>query len=82
MFHQSFSRIYSFLTSQLVLERINACYIGTINMSDHAPVRLSIAPPYRCPIFKSWHLNASLFIQPRIFAIFEEPMDFFNEINC
>uniref|UniRef100_A0A3B4YTB0 Uncharacterized protein n=1 Tax=Seriola lalandi dorsalis TaxID=1841481 RepID=A0A3B4YTB0_SERLL len=62
--HQTFSRIYFFLSSRMILDRVRECSIGICSISDHFHVSLIICPPFSDPSSRQWRMNPSLLSSP------------------
>lgn len=79
--HHVFSRIDYFLSSRFVLDRIVNCTIGTQSLSDHAPVSVTISPPYRDPACRHWRLNPALLSNHRFVDYVTTEWEHFIAIN-
>ena len=62
--HSLYTRIDYFITFGKDKDKVNACEIGTIDLSDHAPVYLSVDLNLQ-PKTNNWKLNSSLLNDPQ-----------------
>uniref|UniRef100_A0A671TVT9 Reverse transcriptase domain-containing protein n=1 Tax=Sparus aurata TaxID=8175 RepID=A0A671TVT9_SPAAU len=78
--HSLYTRIDYFLTFGKDKDKINTCEIGTIDLSDHAPMYLSVDLNLQ-PKLNNWKLNSSLLNDPHFKEQMKREIHFYMEMN-
>uniref|UniRef100_A0A8C5EIX3 Endonuclease/exonuclease/phosphatase domain-containing protein n=1 Tax=Gouania willdenowi TaxID=441366 RepID=A0A8C5EIX3_GOUWI len=78
--HNSYSRIDFFCVSQQHMYKVSDCQIGTITLSDHAPVILHL-DLNKENVFKYWRANVSLFTNTEVVQELKQTLIDYLEIN-
>uniref|UniRef100_A0A3B3USS7 exodeoxyribonuclease III n=1 Tax=Poecilia latipinna TaxID=48699 RepID=A0A3B3USS7_9TELE len=79
--HSTMTRIdYLFMSNHLV-HSVEKSEIGTISLSDHAPVTLAMQPPRKLARSASWRLNRLLLLNEDFTKLLEEQTDFYLQFN-
>ncbi len=78
--HSLYTRIDYFITFSKDKDKIHSCGIGTIDISDHAPIYLSIDFELQ-PKNTTWKLNSSLLNDPGFKKQIKEEISAFLEFN-
>lgn len=78
--HSLYTRIDYFITFGKDKDKIHTCGIGTIDLSDHAPIYLSIDFDLRVKN-NTWKLNSSLLNDPSFKAQIKSEISLFLEFN-
>uniref|UniRef100_A0A3Q3A9K4 exodeoxyribonuclease III n=1 Tax=Kryptolebias marmoratus TaxID=37003 RepID=A0A3Q3A9K4_KRYMA len=71
---------YLYMSNHLV-HLVEDSEIGTISLSDHAPVRLTMQPPRPLDRTASWRLNKLLLLNEDFTKLLEEKTNFYLELN-
>lgn len=78
--HSLYTRIDYFITFGRDKYKIHTCGIGTIDLSDHAPIYLSVDLNLK-PKNSTWKLNSSLLNDPSVKAQIKSEISSFLEFN-
>lgn len=78
--HSVYTRIDYFLIFGKDKDKINSCEIGTIDLSDHAPIYLSVDLNLQ-PKINSWKLNLSQLNDPHFKEQIKGEIHFYLETN-
>ncbi len=78
--HGSYSRIDFFYVSQQHIHKVLKCDIGSITISDHAPVTLTIGLDNE-PFFRYWRLNVSILSSERVVKEIKQNLKEYFQIN-
>lgn len=78
--HTTYSRIDYFLTFGKDRHRIVDCEIGTIDISDHAPLSLTLCLGTK-PKSSLWRINSSIFNSPQIKEQIKTEIKLYMELN-
>lgn len=78
--HSLYTRIDYFITFGKDKDKINTCGIGTIDLSDHAPIYLTVDFNLR-PKNNTWKLNSSLLNDPYVKEQIKIEIRLYLEIN-
>ena len=79
--HSVYSRIDYFLISHALIEKIAACSIGTIAMTDHAPIDLVVSLGVAQERSKGWRMNTSVLHNEGLCVNLREHISTFFEVN-
>lgn len=79
--HSVYSRIDYFLISHALIENTGTCNIGTIAMTDHAPIDLTVALGEAQERSKGWRMNTSVLQNENMCANLKSHIKTFFEIN-
>lgn len=79
--HSVYSRIDYFLVSHSMIESVGTCSIGTIALTDHAPIDLVIAVGEAQERSKGWRMNTSILQNEGFCANLQNHINMFFEIN-
>ncbi len=61
------------------LDRVKCCAIGNQAISDHAPISVTVSPPYKDPSGINWCLNPSLLSSPPFVDYISKELQFLSE---
>lgn len=78
--HLVYTRVDYFLTLVKDKDRLNTCEIGTIDLSDHAPVYLTVDLNLQ-PKMTNWKLNSSLHNDPHFKEQMKKEIQLYLETN-
>lgn len=78
--HSLYTRIDYFLIFGRDKIKINTCEIGTIDLSDHAPINLCVDVNLQ-PKMNNWKLNSSLLNDPHFKEQMKREIHFYLEMN-
>lgn len=78
--HSLYTRIDYFITFGKDKDKISTCGIGTIDISDHAPIYLSVDFDLQ-PKNSTWKLNSSLLNDPHFKEQIRREIDLYLEFN-
>uniref|UniRef100_A0A3B5QWP6 exodeoxyribonuclease III n=1 Tax=Xiphophorus maculatus TaxID=8083 RepID=A0A3B5QWP6_XIPMA len=79
--HSTLTRIDYLCMSNHLVHFVEETEMGTISLSDHAPVRLAMQPPRPLDRTASWRLNRLLLLNEDFTKLLEEQTDFFLQLN-
>lgn len=76
--YNSLSRIDYLLSSREASNRVKACNIKAMTISDHSLISLVLTPPYYDPSARLWHLSPPLLSNPAFSNLLEELKLYFS----
>lgn len=79
--HHSYSRIDFFLLDVRLLAKIVSTDYHTIAISDHAPVSIDLALPFRSARIKQWRFNSVLLAEETYREFLHSQLSLFFELN-
>lgn len=79
--HKSYSRIDFFLVPRISIDLVKKCAIGSIHISDHAPVSLKLLISNPNPQRFNWQCNISVLSDPELCCMAKNELQMFIQVN-